>query len=326
MPSNRLLALICLVSLFLCAPFALAQTLPATSKLSPDTVVARQGTATLTMADIDAFAQRMEPSQRPGFFNSPKRLESLISSLLVQRQLAAEAEKAGLAKDPSVQKQLELAKDEVLSKARMDQFRADLKLPDFEKLAREEYIGHKEKYVKRGKLDVKHVLISTEHRSDEEAKTLADDVHKQAVAHPDQFDALVDKYSEDPSKAQNHGLMTDASSKRYVSQFSDAASALKMPGEISPVTKTRFGYHVLKLIARTSDAPETFDQVKAQIVEDLRTKYVQKQLDTHTDELRNQPVDAKPEIVASLRDRYGAVQTPDQADETAVQTPQPPQH
>ena len=65
-----------------------AETPPATDS---STVVARQGNATVTLGDIDAFAQRMAPKERPVFFNSPKRLESLITSLLVQKQLAEEA-------------------------------------------------------------------------------------------------------------------------------------------------------------------------------------------------------------------------------------------
>src|SRR5690606_28682439 len=120
-----------------------------------------------------------------------------------------------LDKDPSVQAQIRISNEEILSKAAVEHYRAQLKEPDFSQLAHEEYIGHKEKYVKPGRLDVKHVLISVDKHSDEEAKKLADDVRKQAVENPDQFDALVEKYSEDPSKAQNHGLMTEAGSKRY---------------------------------------------------------------------------------------------------------------
>jgi peptidyl-prolyl cis-trans isomerase C len=112
--------------------------------------------------------------------------------------------------------------------------------------------------------------------------------------------------------------MADASSKRYLPQFSAAAQALKLPGEISPVTKTKFGYHVLKLVARTSDTPQTFDQVKAQIVDQLRNDYINKQLSDHTDTLRNAHIDANPELIASLRDRYGAAPTISDADAAAA--------
>jgi peptidyl-prolyl cis-trans isomerase C len=300
------------------AAVAIAAEGPAPGAPSSDTVIATQASTKLTFADVDAFAARIEERQRPTFFNSPKRIETLVSNLLVTRQLANEAEKAGLEKDPAVQAQIRIVTEEILSKARVDQLRSQLKLPDFDKLAKEEYIGHKEKYVIPARLDVEHVLVSSDKRTDEEAKAIADNVHQQAVAHPDQFEALIEKYSEDPSKAANHGLMSDASSKRYVPQFSAAAGALKIPGEISPVIKTKFGYHVLKLIKRTSDTPQPFDAVKAQIVDQLRTDYVNKQLSQHTDELRNARIDANPELIASLRDRYGTAPSAADADAAAA--------
>ena len=321
MSSSWRFAFFCLLQLSICAPLVAA---PATdaAKLPPDTVVARQGSATVTLADVDAFAQKIDEKDRAGFFNSPKRLESMVSNLLVQRMLAAEAVKEGLDKDPSVQSQIKLADEELLAKARMQRLRSELKLPDFDQLAREEYLGHKEKYVREGKLDVKHILISGDKRSDADARALAEEVRKEALAHPDQFDALVDKYSEDPSKDQNHGLMQDARSKQYVPAFSAAAQALKIPGEISPLVHTKFGYHILKLVTRTSDTPLKFEDVKPQIVEDLRAAYINKAVSKHTDELRNQHLDANPELIASLRDRYGSVQTP--AEAMSAQDGQPP--
>jgi parvulin-like peptidyl-prolyl isomerase len=323
MSSNRRIASLCLLSCAAVAAVALAADAPAPGAPPADTVIATQGTTKVTFADVDAFAERIEPRQRPNFFNSPKRIETVVLNLLVTRQLAAEATKEGLEKDPAVQAQLRIATEEVLSKARVDQLRTGLKLPDFDKLAKEEYIGHKEKYVNRGKLDVEHVLISKDKHSDEEAKTIAEDVRKQAAAHPDQFEALVEKYSEDPSKAANHVLMADASSTRYVPSFTAAAQALKLPGEISPVVKSKFGYHVLKLMKRTSDSPQSFDAVKAQIVDQLRTDYINKQVSVHTDELRNAHIDADPAMIASLRDRYGAAPTAGDADAAAAPAPAP---
>jgi len=318
MSSNRRIASLCLLSCAAFAAVSLAADGPVPGAPPADTVIATQSGTKLTFGDIDAFAARIEANQRPTFFNSPKRIESLVSNMLVTRQLAKEAEKEGLDKDPSVQQQIRVATEEILSKARVDQLRSSIKLPDFDKLAKEEYIGHREKYVIPARLDVEHILIMTDKHSDAEAKSIAEDVRKQAAADPGQFEALIEKYSEDPSKAQNHGLMADAGSKRYVPQFSAAAQALKVPGEISPVIKTKFGYHVLKLVTRTSDTPQSFDAVKASIVEQLRTDYVTKEVSTHTDELRNAHIDANPELIASLRDRYGAAPTPADVDAAAA--------
>jgi len=275
----------------------------------PAGVVAKQGDVSVTLEDLDAFAARVPVEQRAGFFNSPTRIEGVITTLLLQKQLAAEARKAGLDRDPVVVRQLALAEDEALGKVRMQRYKEDLKLPNFEELAQEEYIAHKEKYIKRGQLVVKHVLISTKTRSDEEAKNLAETVDKEAKAHPDQFDALVDKYSEDPSKDSNRGTMEDAGdATKYVPEFAAASSALKKVGDVSPIVKTSFGYHIIKLTERTTDAPRSFAEVKQEIVGRLRADYIDKQMRTYSDTLRNQHVDANPDLVASLRTRYGETQ------------------
>ncbi|MGA9342970.1 MAG: peptidylprolyl isomerase, partial [Rhodanobacteraceae bacterium] len=269
-----------------------------------DAVVVSQGGVSLTLGDVDAYAANIPEDKRAGFFNNPERIQTMLTGLLVQKQLAVEARKLDLEKDPAVARQIQLATDEVLARDRMVRFRKDIKLPDFDELAREEYLGHKDKYVEHGRIDVKHVLVSTKKHSDDEARTLAQSIEAKAREHPDQFDGLVEEYSEDPGKSDNHGLMTDVGSGRYDPAFAAAAAALKKPGDISQIVKTPYGFHVLKLISRAPDRQETFAEVKDQIIAKLRSDYVDKSVRNHSAELRSRKLDANPDLVASLRTRY----------------------
>jgi peptidyl-prolyl cis-trans isomerase C len=276
-------------------------------KSDTSAVVAKQGSVEVTLADIDAFASRVPDSDRPVFFNNPERLQAVIVNLLLQKQLAAQAREAGLDNDPTVKAQIVLAIDDVLGKARIEQFKASLKDPDLEQLAKEEYLAHKETYRIPARVDVKHVLISTETRTADEARALAETVEKEARVDPDQFDALVEKYSDDPSKATNHGLMPDAGSGRYVPAFAKASTDLGKVGAISPVVQTKYGFHVLKLVKLNPAKQREFSEVKPEIVMTLRKNYVDKAVKDHTDTIRNLPLDANPDAVASLRSRYGVV-------------------
>lgn len=296
--------LIFLSSLILIAvvPAAAQETSPA----APAVVVATQGGVSVTLGDLDAFAARMPLGQRAGFFNSPTRIEGVITNLLMQKQLAAEARKSGLDSDPEVARQVALAADETLANARMQRFRAEVKVPELDELAQEEYRAHKENYVTPGKLTVKHVLISSKSRSEAEARMIADTVEAQARAHPDQFDALVEKYSDDPSKATNHGLLEQVGEKgKYVAAFAKAAAALGKPGDVSPVVATPYGLHVIQLVEHTADRQDKFEAVKPAIMAKLTAEFVDKAVKGHTDALRNLPMKAEPDIVASLRTRYG---------------------
>jgi peptidyl-prolyl cis-trans isomerase C len=272
---------------------------------APSTIVAKQGGIVITLADVDTFAQTIPPEQRPGFFDNPTRLEDLITTLLLKKQLAKEARELGLESSPEVVAQVAAATDGALSNARMQKFKQDLKYPDFSALAKEDFIGHKEKYILPPKIDVKHVLISIKTHTKDEAKAMAESVQKDAVAKPAEFDALIEKFSEDPSKPTNHGLMPDAGTDRYVRAFSDAAKELKKPGEISPVVESPFGYHVLQLVSMTPTAQPKFEDVKPKIVAKMQADYLEKKVREYTDTIRNLPIDATPELIESLRTRFG---------------------
>ncbi|MBU6199712.1 MAG: peptidylprolyl isomerase [Xanthomonadaceae bacterium] len=285
----------------------------------PPGVVAEQGGAQVTLQDIDAFAAKIPEQNRAGFFDSPKRIESTIMGLLLQKQLAAQARAGGLEKDPLVQRRIQLATEDTLASVQLEHYKAALKLPDFNELAHEYYLAHKSEFVAPGEVDVKHVLVSNKNRGDDEAKARIGKVEATARAHPDQFDALIAKYSDDPSVKDNHGLIKDAASGQMAAPFAKAAAELKKPGDISPIVKTEFGYHVLKLVAHKPDRQKSFDEIRDGLVQKLRKDWIDQRMVQYTGDLRGKPLDASPELVASLRVRYlppGTI-TPQEAQEAA---------
>jgi peptidyl-prolyl cis-trans isomerase C len=313
MPSTRRIIDSCLLfgALALASAPAAAQKADAAGGAgAPSTVVATQGSTIVTLSDVDAFANRIPDKDRPGFFDSPNRLETLITQILLQKQLADEARKQGLDQKPTVRDEIQMQTDEVLSRARMEQFKADLKLPDFEELAREQYIGHKKTYVVPGIVSVQQIVISSGQRNDKDAKALADTVAEEARAHPDRFDALVEKYSEDENKATSKGVLKDVTKAATTPAFLGAVKRLKKVGDISEPAKVREGYAVIKLVSRAPDKQQSFAEVHDSIVDQLKSEYVAKAAQTHVDEIRNQKIDANPEMIASLRMRYGSAPPP----------------
>ncbi|HSM99957.1 MAG TPA: peptidylprolyl isomerase [Rudaea sp.] len=285
----------------------------------PPGVVAEQGGVQVTLTDIDAYAAKIPEKDRAGFFDSPKRIEDSIMTLLLRKQLAAEARKAGLENAPGVQARIEAATEDTLAQVDIEHLRATLKIPSFDELAHEYYLSHPDQFVVPGEIDVEHVLVSSKDRGADAAKAIVGKVEAEAKAHPDQFDALVEKYSDDPSKKDNHGLIADVASGKVVPAFAKAAKALKKPGDISPIVRTEYGYHVLKLVSRKPDTQRTFADVKAQLVEKLRNDWIDQQVAQHTGDMRGKPLNASPDLVASLRTRYmppGTV-TPEMAQKAA---------
>jgi peptidyl-prolyl cis-trans isomerase C len=297
----------------------------------PPGVVAEQGGVQVTLQDIDAYAAKIPEKDRAGFFDSPKRIESTIMGLLLKKQLAAQARAEKLDQDAGIQREIQLATEDTLAGAQLEHFKTGLKLPDFDQLAHEYYLSHKSDYVVPGAVQVKHVLVSNKDRSDDEAKARIGEVEATARAHPDQFDALVEKYSDDAGTKGNHGLIDDAGPGKMVAPFAKAAQALKNPGDISPIVKTKFGYHVLKLVAHQPDRQKSFDEIRAALVQKLRNDWVSQRVAQYTGDLGGKPLQASPDLVASLRTRFlpeGSM-TPETAqkaaDAAAAQKPADPQ-
>lgn len=275
-----------------------------------DTLVVSQGTARVTLGDVDAYVHRIPETDRSGFMNKPDRIETMLRNMLLDKQLASEARKLDIDKDPIVQQQIALAVDNALSRARVDRLRESLKAPDFTEQAREEYQANKQKYTTPKRYDVKHILFALKYgspemsRTPEEAEALAKETAEKLKRDPSQFDSLVESLSDDQSKKDNHGLIENATSENFVKPFAEAAAKLRNAGEISPPVKTPYGYHLLKLVKIEPAQQQPFDRVNQSIVSRLSAEWMEAQIRDHLDNLRNQTMDPKPEVLATLRERY----------------------
>lgn len=287
-----------------CLMLLLAASAAASAQNSPDDVLVSRGGISVTLRDVDAFVARVPKEQRSKFIDSPARIRDMLNNMMLTKQLAAQAREAHLDQDPMVATQLRAAEDEVLARARMTDFTNNIKVPDLKALVAEEYATHKEVYRIPAGVDVRHVLISTELHSDEEAKALAEKVRAEAVANPKGFELLVDKYSEDNSKSSNRGLMRDATSTTYVEEFRNAAAALKKVGEVSPVVHTNFGYHVLELVENRPERQQTLDEVREKLTASMREQYVTNQRRDFINAFNSQTVDINSATLDTLRDRY----------------------
>lgn len=271
-----------------------------------DEVVASRGGVEVTFAEIDARIMELPRSIRGNYMNDPERIEQVVNNLLLEKQLARKAIELGVDKDPYLQLQLEQAKSRFLGARAQRIVEEAMEMPDFEALAEEKFLANPEKYNGQVVLELTQVLVTDRGRTDADARKRAETARKRALAGED-FDALVAEFTDPkPDGTKSTGKLKKVVRGVMVREFDDAAFALTRPGQISEVVKTRYGYHVIKLDDRRDPPPRTFDQVKAQIIEELRNDYLAKQKNTLVAELRSMQIEASPERVAALRTRYSA--------------------
>lgn len=276
-----------------CAAF-LSVVIPAAQAAESDTVLARTPLVTMTKGDFDAEIARLAPELREGFRHSPKRVTDLLNVILVNKTLAAQAKRDGLDSDPDVQQMIATETTRVLAQR---QLRAldekagrefDAK-DDTTTAARERYLVNPERFRRPEEVSASHILYETSKRSDDEARKLSLDARAKVLAGAD-FNALATQISEDPSAKSNHGRLGFFPVKgKMDAAFSAAAFALAKVGDISEPVKTSSGWHLIRLDGRRAGGVRPFDEVKHEIVAEMRQRYIVDQRTAALMAIRNDP-------------------------------------
>lgn len=117
-------------------------------------------------------------------------------------------------------------------------------------------------------LTVRHILFFSErwrsdsHRAEAQAKA---ERAMEALRSGADFASTAATLSEEPGAEGREGLLTPGREGSWVPEFWAAALALE-PGEISPVTETQYGYHILRLEDRE---PVPFPEARSVVVREV---------------------------------------------------------
>lgn len=137
------------------------------------------------------------------------------------------------------------------------------------------YSKNKKDYEKPERVKASHILVmpdaspnSPTGMTDEGAKRLADELLAR-VKSGESFSGLARQYSKDPGSAAKGGELGWFGKGVMVPEFEDAAFALK-PGQVSPVIKTNYGYHIIKCEEKDAGFEPTYEKVRAKVYEAVR--------------------------------------------------------
>lgn len=118
-----------------------------------------------------------------------------------------------------------------------------------------------------------------------EKRELADKLVARAKAGED-FAALVKEFSEDMGSKERGGEYVFPRGK-MVPEFESVAFTL-MPGQISEVVTSQFGYHIIKVIEKLAPKTVPYTEVAVRIKDGLRAQEVQKQLPDYYKKLKEE--------------------------------------
>ena len=249
-----------------------SQALQAVDIQEQEDILAQRGKGTVTQSEFEARANKLPASVRKNVLSDSKRLQGLINTLLINAQLAADARQAGFDTEQIVIDRMELAAEAELAAAWLEHYVVSQPPGDYEQLAYENYQLSQDKMLIPAKINVSHILISNNERSEEEAKELVDSLSAQLAENPSKFDQLILEYSEDPSVSSNKGKYESVNKGDMVKPFENAAFALQ-EGEISSPVKTSYGYHIIRLDTHIAATKKSFDEVKPWLTEQERKQH-----------------------------------------------------
>ncbi|MBC8176205.1 MAG: peptidylprolyl isomerase [Deltaproteobacteria bacterium] len=132
-----------------------------------------------------------------------------------------------------------------------------------------------------------HILIKLEPKAKESEKKDAlkkiRDVQKKQIK-GDDFAKLAKEYSQGPSNAKG-GDLGYFKRGQMVPAFEKVAFKLK-PGEVSDIVKTRFGYHLIKVVDKKPESTVPYEEIKDRLGQYLKQEKVQKEIKQLVEKLR----------------------------------------
>ena len=203
-------------------------------------VLKEAGEFKVTQAEWDAEVLAI-PARARSRYESDKAKQNLTDRVLLNKALFEEARKAGVVDDPVVQRSARMAAE----KAFIQAFFSELeKAAATDEKVKAYYEANLRRY-SRSMVRLRHILV------EEESEALS--LKKQIDGGAD-FAALATEHSLDRGSKAKGGELNWATKDRYVPPFGEAAFALAVDQVSAPV-KTRFGYHVIKLLGRRDLQP-----------------------------------------------------------------------
>jgi len=197
----------------------------------PGRVVAKVNGVDITYAQFKAHLDRLERDQRP---IPPERYGEILRALVQQEILTQRAVTEGIDKDPAVISRLEQVRRNILIEE-MIKRRVVPQISVTEEEVRKAYEDNKSLFSVET-VAVYHILVKTQAE--------ADALRKQLESGKD-FAELAKANSEDAGSKEKGGDLGTISRGQTETEFEEEAFRLK-EGEISPVVKTQYGYHILK--------------------------------------------------------------------------------
>jgi hypothetical protein len=255
----------------------------------------------VTVRDVKWYMKSPITADGEYLWEHPQKVQRAITDLMTLRVLEGEADKAGVMSEAEKQwiasYRVAMA---AVSRYVREQAMGMMESVDWEQAAKEYYLAHPDEFVEPEARTVRTFLLRLHSRTEDEALALATGLAPKTLSQED-FRSVVLDNTED--EAAGDGLMEGLTVGQTVQPFEDAVFSLSSIGEISDPFVSQFGVHVAQLLAISPERQQTFDEVAAQITEEVK----QKRWQEFNNYLRGEPQRSPPIDVVEMADNVDAL-------------------
>ncbi|HOA83423.1 MAG TPA: peptidyl-prolyl cis-trans isomerase [Thermodesulfovibrio thiophilus] len=241
---------------------------------SKDDVIIKAGSSKLTKQDLQEDLKSFPP-QTKAFLSSPEGLNRLKDELIKREVLYEEAKKKGLAKSEDFKKRMEEFKKITLINMLLEQELKAVQQDVTEQEAREYYDKHKDEFIKPTERRLSQIVVKNE----DEAKKVYEKIDK-----GEEFEKIAKELSTDEKTKASGGDLGFFKKGQLNQQIENAVFSLRK-GQVSMPLTYKGELYIFK-VTDVKGTPVEFDQIKSQLIEQLKAKKQQDWFNSYIEELK----------------------------------------
>jgi len=241
---------------------------------SKDDVIIKAGSSKLTKQDLQEDLKSFPP-QTKAFLSSPEGLNRLKDELIKREVLYEEAKKKGLTKSEDFKKRMEEFKKITLINMLLEQELKAVQQDVTEKEAREYYDKHKDEFINPTERRLSQIVVKNE----DEAKKVYEKIDK-----GEEFEKIAKELSTDEKTKASGGDIGFFKKGQLNQQIENAVFSLRK-GQVSMPLTYKGELYIFK-VTDVKGTPVEFDQIKSQLIEQLKAKKQQDWFNSYIEELK----------------------------------------
>ncbi len=211
-----------------------------------------------------------------------KLQEKIVDSIISTKLVVENAKKSGITNSDEYKKALETAQNtialQIWEKKEFDSIKVD------EAKLKELYEANKNKMIVPAQVKARHILVASE--KDATALIRKINAQKSSEAKLAEFDKLAKAQSADKGSAAKGGDLGWFEKAKMVPEFSKAAFAMKKGTFSTKPVKSQFGYHVIYKEDAKESAPVSYETVRPQLENQVKSAELAGRIEKKVNELR----------------------------------------